>query len=162
MGLRRMRGAKANKTVLARRLRKDSTGAEQKLWRYLRSRSLGGFKFVRQKAIGPYVVDFICREKRLVIEVDGSQHAENDGDAMRDRWLAERRYRVLRFWNNEVMENIEGVWAQSSPQRLRQRPLTPTLSPHAGRGRREARLRSKTQSLWNECRRGWHQPYPRR
>lgn len=65
---------------------------------------------MRQKHVGPYIVDFICREKRLVIEIDGSQHAENSSDAARDRWLVEHRYRVLRFWNNEVLENIEGVW----------------------------------------------------
>jgi len=76
----------------------------------IRSFPLAGFKFVRQKPIGPYVVDFVCREKRLVIEVDGGQHAENSGDAARDRRLAEHRYGVLRFWNNEVLENIEGVW----------------------------------------------------
>jgi very-short-patch-repair endonuclease len=105
-----MRGANAAKTLLARRLRRDSTQAEQRLWRYLRSRSLAGFKFVRQKPIGPYIVDFVCREKRLVIEVDGGQHADNNNDAVRDRWLAEHRYRVLRFWNNEILENIEGVW----------------------------------------------------
>src|SRR5579862_3481692 len=105
-----MRGAKATKTVLARRLRKSSTFAERKLWKYLRSRGLSGFKFVRQEPVGPYIVDFVCREKRLVIEVDGGQHAESSSDAVRDRWLAERRYRVLRFWNNEVLENIEGVW----------------------------------------------------
>jgi len=105
-----MRGANVTKTRLAGRLRRDSTQAEQKLWRYLRSRSLAGFKFVRQKPIGPYFVNFVCREKRLVIEVDGGQHAENKSDAARDQWLTERRYRVLRFWNNEVLENIEGVW----------------------------------------------------
>jgi hypothetical protein len=65
---------------------------------------------VRQEPIGPYIVDFACREKRLVIEIDGGQHADNRGDAARDRWLLEHRYRVLRFWNNEVLENIEGVW----------------------------------------------------
>jgi len=105
-----MRGAKVTKTRLARQLRKNSTLAERKLWRYARSRSLGGFKFVRQQPIGPYVVDFVCREKRLVIEVDGGQHAESTRDAIRDQWLAENRYRVLRFWNNEVLGNIEGVW----------------------------------------------------
>ncbi len=109
-GPRRMRSANVTKTRAARRLRRDSTQAEQKLWRYLRARSLGGFKFVRQKPIGPYIVDFVCREKRLVIEVDGGQHADNSRDAVRDRWLMEHRYRVLRFWNNEVLENIEGVW----------------------------------------------------
>ena len=105
-----MRAANVTKTRLARRLRKNSTLAERKLWRYLRSRSLGGFKFVRQEPIGPYVVDFVCREKRLVIEVDGGQHAESKRDAVRDQWLIEHRYRILRVWNNEVIGNIEGVW----------------------------------------------------
>ena len=70
-----MRGAKLTKTKLARKLRRDSTDAEQKLWNRLRSRALGGFKFVRQEPIGSYVVDFICREQKLVVEVDGGQHA---------------------------------------------------------------------------------------
>jgi very-short-patch-repair endonuclease len=65
---------------------------------------------VRQGPIGPYIVDFVCRNKRIVIEVDRGQHAANSRDAERDRWLVEHRYRVLRFWNNEVLENIEGVW----------------------------------------------------
>jgi very-short-patch-repair endonuclease len=103
-----MRGANVTKTLLARRLRKHSTVAERKLWQYIRSRSLAGFKFVRQEPIGPYIVDFACREKRLVIEIDGGQHADN---RCRARSMAlEHRYRVLRFWNNEVLENIEGVW----------------------------------------------------
>ena len=105
-----MRGAKVTKIALARRLRKSSTFAERKLWKYLRSRSLSGFKFVRQEPIGPYVVDFVCREKRLIIEVDGGQHATDPRDVIRDRWLVDHRYRVLRFWNNEVLGNIEGVW----------------------------------------------------
>jgi len=105
-----MRGANVTKTDMARRLRRNLTIAERKLWRHLRSRSLAGFKFVRQEPIGPYVVDFVCREKRLVVEVDGGQHADNKRDAIRDQWLAEHRYRVLRFWNNEVLGNIEGVW----------------------------------------------------
>jgi very-short-patch-repair endonuclease len=109
-GLGRMRGANVTKTRLARHLRKNATRAERRLWRYLCSRSLGGFKFVRQEPIGPYIVDFICREKRLVVEVDGGQHAESRRDAIRDQWLVEHRFRVLRFWNNEVLGNIEGVW----------------------------------------------------
>ncbi len=104
-----MRGANEKKIQLARRLRHDSTMAELRLWSRLRSRALQGHKFVRQEPIGPYVVDFVCREQRLVIEVDGGQHAANPNDAMRDRWLEDRRYRVLRFWNNEVLANIEGV-----------------------------------------------------
>ena len=70
---------------------------------------LGGQKFVRQEAIGPFIVDFVCRAHRLVIEVDGGQHAENISDKSRDRWLSDRGYRVLRFWNNDVIQNTEGV-----------------------------------------------------
>ena len=65
---------------------------------------------MRQEPIGPFIADFVCREKQLVIEVDGGQHAGNKQDATRDGWLAEHGYRVLRFWNDEVLENIEGVW----------------------------------------------------
>jgi very-short-patch-repair endonuclease len=104
-----MRGPNLSKTGRSRRLRRDSTFAELKLWNRLRSRGIAGFKFVRQEPIGRYVVDFVCREQRLVIELDGGQHAESERDAMRDRWLAERRYRVLRFWNNDVITNIDGV-----------------------------------------------------
>jgi very-short-patch-repair endonuclease len=107
--LRIMRGAKVVKTKIARRLRRDSTDAERRLWYRLRSRSMVGFKFVRQEPIGPYVVDFICREQRLIVEVDGGQHADNKGDVARDQWLAEHQYRVLRFWNNDVMANTDGV-----------------------------------------------------
>jgi very-short-patch-repair endonuclease len=104
-----MRGANLVKTGRARRLRKQSTDAERKLWNRLRSRAICGFKFVRQEPVGPYVVDFICRDRRLVIEVDGGQHATDERDLLRDRWLGERRFRVLRFWNNDVIGNIEGV-----------------------------------------------------
>jgi very-short-patch-repair endonuclease len=115
-------------------LRKRSTAAERKLWRYLRSRSLAGFKFVRQEPIGPYVVDFVCRQNRLVIEVDGGQHADNKRDTVRDRWLVAHRYRVLRFWNNEVIGNIEGVWDTIFAAASAAAPPHPTLSPQAGRG----------------------------
>src|SRR5271170_7393127 len=85
-GPSRMRGAKIAKTDLARRLRRSSTVAEKRLWKYLRSRALLGFKFVRQEPIGPYIMDFVCRERRLVIEVDGGQHATDKRDAIRDQW----------------------------------------------------------------------------
>ena len=104
-----MRGAKIVKTQRARRLRRDSTDAERKLWFRLRSRSVLGFKFVRQEPIGPYVVDFICRERHLIVELDGGQHADSKRDLVRDRWLADQNYRVLRFWNNDVMANVDGV-----------------------------------------------------
>jgi very-short-patch-repair endonuclease len=103
--------------------------AEKLLWKYLRSRALNSFKFVRQEPMGPYVVDFACRQRRLVIEVDGGQHADNKRDLIRDRWLTDHRYRVLRFWNNEVLENIEGVWETILSAASAERPLTLTLSP---------------------------------
>jgi very-short-patch-repair endonuclease len=104
-----MRGPKIVMTHRARHLRRNSTDAELKLWYRLRSPSILGFKFVRQEPIGPYVVDFICRAQRLIVEVDGGQHADSKSDIARDQWLAHHRYRVLRFWNNDVMTNIDGI-----------------------------------------------------
>ena len=104
-----MRAANEVKTERARRLRKVSTNAETVLWQQLRSRRLSGFKFVRQEPIGRYTVDFICRERRLIIEVDGGQHADNADDVVRDKWLTAHYYRVLRFWNNDVLGNMPGV-----------------------------------------------------
>src|SRR6267154_1129048 len=89
-GSRGMRGVNQVKTSRARRLRLNSTNAELRLWNRLRSRAIDGCKFVRQEPIGPYVVDFICRERRLIIEVDGGQHADNMRDRLRDQWLTER------------------------------------------------------------------------
>ena len=79
------------------------------MWKRLRDRGLGGFKFVRQEPVGPYTVDFLCREKRVVIEIDGGQHANQERDKIRDQWLTEHNYQVLQFWNNDVEKNIEGV-----------------------------------------------------
>ena len=104
-----MRDANPVRFARARRLRRDSTDAERRLWYRLRSRQIKGAKFVRQDTIGPYVVDFVCREQRLIIEVDGGQHATDPRDAARDQWLADRGYRVLRFWNNDVLSNTDGV-----------------------------------------------------
>src|ERR1700734_1140163 len=105
-----MRDANSTRIARARQLRLDATDSERRLWYRLRSRQVAGAKFVRQERIGPYVVDFVCRERRLIIEVAGGQHATDPRDVVRDRWLADHRYRVLRFWNNEVLGNIEGVW----------------------------------------------------
>jgi very-short-patch-repair endonuclease len=90
-------------------LRTAPTDAETALWYRLRSRRLKGHKFTRQEPIGPYTVDFICREKRLIIELDGGQHADNARDAIRDKWLSGRNYRILRFWNSDVLGNMAGV-----------------------------------------------------
>ena len=96
--------AKAAKT-----LRSRMTDAEHKLWYHLKNRNFYGFKFVRQAPIGPYIADFACREADLIVEVDGGQHSGSDHDARRDAVLAEHGYAVVRFWNNDVLANIEGV-----------------------------------------------------
>jgi len=75
----------------------------------LRDRRLNGFKFVRQEAIGPFIADFVCREKSLIIEVDGGQHSESAKDAERAAFLSVQGYRVIRFWNNDVLTNREGI-----------------------------------------------------
>lgn len=104
-----MRGPKPTVVRIARRLRRDATDAETKLWFALRDRRLGGFKFVRQKPIAPYVADFVCRDQRLVIEVDGGQHSDNPHDRRRDNFIRSDGYRVLRFWNTDVLTNLDGV-----------------------------------------------------
>jgi very-short-patch-repair endonuclease len=94
----------------ARRLRKTLTEAEQKLWSALRQRQIGGYRFRRQVPIGDFVVDFACLSECLIIEIDGGQHAENrEQDDARTAWLGSRGYRVIRFWNNEVLGNLDGV-----------------------------------------------------
>ncbi len=94
----------------ARGLRRHDTDVEKRLWHTLRNRGLLGAKFRRQVPIGRYVAVFACIEHKLVIELDGGQHAiQQELDALRDRTLGEKGFRVLRFWNNEVVENLEGV-----------------------------------------------------
>ncbi len=96
--------------AIARNLRKRLTDAEKVLWKHLRLKQLEGFKFRRQQLIGNYIVDFVCFENRIVIEVDGGQHAvEKNKDNERDGWFKGEGFRVLRFWNNEVLMNIGGV-----------------------------------------------------
>jgi very-short-patch-repair endonuclease len=99
-------------TVLARRLRHRQTDAEKALWAILRRKQISGFKFRRQEPIGPYVVDFVSFEKKLIIEIDGGQHAEMQArarDEERSTWLRGEGYEVLRFWNNDVLVNREAV-----------------------------------------------------
>jgi|SRR5215204_1743961 len=93
----------------ARSMRREPTEAERRMWRLLRGRRLADFKFRRQETIGSYIVDFVCYDRRLVIEIDGGQHAENAYDGRRDAWFRDRGYTVLRFWNADVMSNSEGV-----------------------------------------------------
>lgn len=97
----------------ARELRKNSTEQEQKLWKLLRDRQLKNYKFRRQYPIGEYIVDFICREKHLIIEIDGGQHNTETNiayDNQRTVFLESKGYKVIRFWNNDVDNNIEGVY----------------------------------------------------
>lgn len=93
-----------------RHLRGNPTDAERKLWRFLRMRQMNGNKFRRQHAVGEYIVDFACVERKLAVELDGSQHAEKPGyDANRTKFLEAHGYCVLRFWNNDVFVNLNGV-----------------------------------------------------
>jgi very-short-patch-repair endonuclease len=95
-------------TTSARALRGRMTDAELHLWRHLRRNALG-VQFRRQVPIGSFVVDFACLRRKLVIEVDGGQHLENPQDKVRDEWLQAQGYRVLRFWDHEVLKNVEAV-----------------------------------------------------
>ena len=96
----------------ARQLRKDMPSAERKLWARIRNKQLGGFRFRRQHTIGPFIVDFACIEVMLVIELDGDQHAIDQApirDEQRDAFMEKQGWTVLRFWNNEVYQNPDGV-----------------------------------------------------
>ena len=100
----------SDKHIIAKVLRKNFTNTERALWKHLRAKQMGGCKFRRQEPIGSHIVDFVCYEKRIVIEVDGGQHStERKRDNERDKWLKVQGYKVLRFWNNEVLANFEGV-----------------------------------------------------
>lgn len=94
-----------------RKLRKNFTDAERLIWRHIRNRQIGGFKFFRQYSVGLCVLDFYCPKKRIAIEIDGGQHAEETKryDDKRTDFLNKRGIRVIRFWNNEVLSNLEGV-----------------------------------------------------
>ncbi|HEY5209971.1 MAG TPA: endonuclease domain-containing protein [Stellaceae bacterium] len=115
----------------ARLLRKNPTDAEKRLWLYLRDKQLGGYRFRRQQPIGPYIVDFFCPQAGVIVEIDGGQHSP-ERDDKRTRWLEECGYRVIRFWNNDVLENTEGVWETLSAV-LRDYP-PPQPSPSRGEG----------------------------
>jgi len=130
------RPATPTKTSYARVLRKQMTDAELKLWFALRDLRFANFKFRRQVPMGRYIADFICFERRVVIEVDGGQHGESQSDTMRDHWFASEGFVTLRFWNNDVLQNFDGVLTavldtlhqrNPSPGRsLRSRPPSPT------------------------------------
>ncbi|MDA0733212.1 MAG: endonuclease domain-containing protein [Chloroflexi bacterium] len=99
-------------TSRAKQLRQSSTDSERMLWRHLRAYQMNGHKFRRQQPIGPYVVDFVCFEKKLIIELDGGHHAQPDEaeyDNIRTEWLQSQGFQVLRFWNNQVLAETEAV-----------------------------------------------------
>ncbi|KAF2992647.1 endonuclease domain-containing protein [Methylocystis sp. MJC1] len=107
-----MRGLRFIETRRSRELRRDATSAEKIVWGRLRNRSLGGFKFVRQEPIGPFIADFVCREYRLVVEIDGETHSSAEeiaADARRTDYLNKQGYRVARFTNQQVYENADAV-----------------------------------------------------
>jgi very-short-patch-repair endonuclease len=95
--------------AFARQMRAAQTEPERAAWRMLRAKRLEGLKFKRQVPIGPFIADFVSFRYRLVIEIDGGQHADSGHDEARDTWLRSQGFRVLRFWNHEVLENADGV-----------------------------------------------------
>ncbi len=117
-------------TKTARKLRSDATDAESRLWNALRNRQMNGFKFKRQVPFGAYVADFICVEAKLIVEADGGQHAEQmAADNTRTEYFESGGYRVLRFWNNDVLQNLDGVLETIAGVLGIEFPLTPALSP---------------------------------
>lgn len=105
----RVRGYSKQTLKCAKRLRRELTDAEKKLWRLLRSRQLNGAKFRRQQPIGEFIVDFVSFEARLIVEADGGQHAQRRTDQRRTAFLGSVGYRVLRFWNTDILGNPDGV-----------------------------------------------------
>ena len=127
------RGGRPVALARAKRMRSEPTEAERALWQLLRAKRFVGHKFKRQVPIDRYIVDFVCFSNRLIIEADGSQHAENQYDAERDAYLAAQGFRIIRFWNNDILTKTEGVseaiWAA-----LQDEASTPLPNPSPARG----------------------------
>ena len=122
----------------ARQMRTNPTPAERRLWTMLRDRRMPAFKFRRQHVIAPYVVDFACLERSLIIEAHGGQHCDNADDRRRDAYLRNRGFQMLRFWNNDVLDNPAGVFEMIHAALHTPHPPTALQrvppSPHEGRG----------------------------
>jgi len=123
---------------LAKNLRKRTTDTEQLLWQHLRAKRFAGLKFRRQEPIGTYIVDFVCFEQKVIVELDGGQHAlraKMQNDSRRDQWFESQGYKVLRFWDNEVFTNVQGVleviWKHCLDHTL------PSIPSHQGRGSKQ-------------------------
>ena len=128
----------------ARQLRKNPTDAERLLWQKLRFWQVDGRKFRRQQPLGGYIVDFVCLERRLIVELDGGQHADRNAyDKKRDDWLRSQGFVILRFWNHDVLNNIDGVMDQI----LDSLKNTPYLKPSPQGGRRLRRRKSGSSSV---------------
>ena len=128
-----MRSKDQKRAERARSLRRAFTPAEFALWIRIRGRQLGSFELVRQEPIDRYYVDFVCRERRLIIELDRGQHAERLADKQRDRGLSAPGYRVVHIWNNDVIDNLDGV-LETLQSELERRPLTPPSPRKRGEG----------------------------
>jgi adenine-specific DNA-methyltransferase len=127
-------------TKIARELRNNPTDAEQCLWHELNRRQIAGVKFRRQQPISPFIVDFVCFERRVVVEVDGGQHTEQlHYDEQRMRWLEAQGYRLMRFWNNDVLANTRAVAQAVFDEVQRIRPPTSRPIPLHRAGRSAAR-----------------------
>ena len=117
----------------AKHLRKTMTDAEHRLWRHLRAHRFDHFKFRRQQPLGPYVVDFVSFSERLIIEADGGQHNAKRSDRERDAWLVQEGFRVLRFWNHDILQNtpvvLDAIWLA-----LKSVPSPPAPLPQGERG----------------------------
>jgi len=101
------------RNIIARNLRKNQTEQEKKVWNLLRNQQFYGFKFRRQYPIGNYIVDFVCKEKKIIIEIDGGQHNIKENiykDNERTKYLEMKGYKIIRFWNNDINNNLEGVF----------------------------------------------------
>jgi len=121
------------KTRFARHLRGNMTDAERRLWLHLCGRQLDGCRFRRQHPMGPYVADFACLERRLIVEVDGGQHDDGPSDASRNEWFRTQGFSVLRFWNNDVLNRTEDV-LEEILKALGSACPHPNLPPQAGKG----------------------------
>jgi very-short-patch-repair endonuclease len=110
-------------------MRSAQTDAERRLWSILRSHRLVGWKFKRQEQIGDYIVDFVCFQSRLIVEADGSQHVESAADERRTHWLVSQSFRVLRFWNNDILLNSDSV--ATAILAALETPLLPTAARRA-------------------------------
>ncbi len=125
-GMKERRIAKRGLQKLALHMRQEPTGAEARFWHHARNRAIGGMKFRRQVPVGRYIVDFLCLEEKLIVEIDGGQHGDEQ-DGARDSYLRACGYRVLRFWNSDVAD-MEAVVESI----LAERPPHPVLSPGGG------------------------------